>query len=341
MTKSNTNGVTPRGQAQAGHLPKPVLPRARVTAVDRGAYLVRNETRELPAELSGRFKFRATSPTDFPCVGDWVSVQYHSHDLAARIHETLPRKSFLRRKSAGVEVDYQMIAANLDGAFIVQSCHVDFNVRRLDRFLIMAADGGVEPIVILTKTDLITPAALAQQLAALQSSHLNVKVLALSNVTGRGFDEFQQLLQPGRTYCLLGSSGVGKTTLVNRLLGEEAYDTQTVSETGEGIHTTSRRQLVILPQGAMLIDTPGIREIGLLDVDEGVEHNFPEIVALAQGCRYPDCSHTQEPGCAVRAAVTSAALTEERYASYLKLRQESTQHGRAYQNKRRQTRKGL
>jgi ribosome biogenesis GTPase len=311
---------------------------ARISAVDRGSYLIRNQTKDVPAELAGKFYFQVESSVDLPCVGDWVTVQYHNNDTAAIIHEVFPRKTFLRRKSAGEKVDFQMIAANIDVAFIVQSCHFDFNVRRMDRYLVMAADGGVEPIVVLTKTDLITPEELEQKLAAIRSSAITARVLALSNITGIGFDEFQQVLVSGRTYCLLGSSGVGKTTLINRLIGQDAFDTKAVSGTGEGMHTTARRQLTILDQGSMLIDTPGMRELGLLGVGEGVDHSFQEIFRLSLDCRYPNCGHTQEPGCAVRAAVTSGALTEDRYSSYMKLKKESEYHELSYLDKRKKDR---
>jgi ribosome biogenesis GTPase len=235
-------------------------------------------------------------------------------------------------------VDFQMIAANIDVAFLVQSCHFDFNLRRMDRYLVMAADGGVEPIVVLTKTDLITPEELEQKLAAIRSSALSARVLALSNITGVGFDEFQQVLVPGRTYCLLGSSGVGKTTLINRLIGENAFETKAVSGTGEGTHTTARRQLIVLEQGSMLIDTPGMRELGLLGASEGVSQGFQEVFRLSLNCRYPNCGHTQEPGCAVRAAVISGELDEDRYSSYMKLKKESEYHELSYLDKRKKDR---
>jgi ribosome biogenesis GTPase len=325
-------------QSQVGDLRHEGRDIARISAVDRGAYLIRNQTREIPAELAGRFYFHVESSLDLPCVGDWVTVQYHNNDAAAIIHEVFPRKTFLRRKTAGEKVDFQMIAANIDVAFIVQSCHFDFNERRMDRYLVMAADGGVEPIVVLTKTDLITPEELEQKLAAIRSSAITASVLALSNITGVGFDEFQQVLVSGRTYCLLGSSGVGKTTLLNRLIGQDAFDTKAVSGTGEGIHTTARRQLIVLNQGSMLIDTPGMRELGLLGVSEGVNQGFEDIVQFSLHCRYPNCGHTQEPGCAVRAAVTSGALTEDRYSSYIKLKKESEYHELSYLDKRKKDR---
>jgi len=335
MMKLSDIGFDQWFQAHVGDLRQEGHNIARISAVDRGSYLIRNQTREGPAELAGKFYFHVESSVDLPCVGDWVAAQYHNNDTAAIIHEVFPRKTFLRRKSAGEKVDFQMIAANIDVAFIVQSCHFDFNVRRMDRYLVMAADGGVEPIVVLTKTDLITPEELEQKLAAIGSSAITARVLALSNITGIGFDEFQQMLASGRTYCLLGSSGVGKTTLINRLIGEDAFDTKAVSGTGEGIHTTSRRQLIVLNQGSMLIDTPGMRELGLLGASEGVNQGFQEIFRLSLDCRYPNCGHTQEPGCAVRAAVTSGVLNEDRYSSYMKLKKESEYHELSYRDKRK------
>ncbi len=338
MMKLSDLGFDQWFQSQVSDLRQEGRDIARISAVDRGAYLIRNQTKEVPAELAGKFYFQLESSTDLPCVGDWVAVQYHNNDTEAIIYEVFPRKTFLRRKFAGEKVDFQMIAANIDVAFIVQSCHFDFNVRRMDRYLVMAADGGVEPIVVLTKTDLIVPEELEQKLATITSSTITARVLALSNITGLGFDEFQQVLVSGRTYCLLGSSGVGKTTLLNRLLGQDAFDTKVVSGTGEGIHTTTRRQLIVLNQGAMLIDTPGMRELGLLGVSEGVNQGFEDIVQLALNCRYSNCSHTQEPGCAVRAAVTSGVLTEDRYSSYVKLKKESEYHELSYLDKRKKDR---
>ncbi|MDH5542242.1 MAG: ribosome small subunit-dependent GTPase A [Nitrospinota bacterium] len=307
---------------------------ARVSAVDRGSYLIRNELGEVSAELSGKFSYQIESPVDLPCVGDWVSAQYYDNHTAAIIHGVFPRKTFLRRKSAGANIDFQMIAANIDVAFIVQSCHFDFNPRRLDRYMVMAADGGVEPIVLLTKTDLITHDELEQKLAIL-STAAKARVLALSSTTGSGFSEFQQTLYPGRTYCLLGSSGVGKTTLINRLVGREAFDTKPVSVTGEGTHTTSRRQLIVLDQGAMLIDTPGMRELGILSTGGGIDAGFEDIVGLSANCRYADCNHEHEPGCAIRAAIESDKLSEDRYTSYIKLKKESEYYEMSYLDKRK------
>lgn len=308
---------------------------ARVAAVDRNSCLIRNEIGEIPAELAGKFYFQVESSVEMPCVGDWVAVQYYNDDTSAIIHGLLPRKTFLRRKRAGMEVDYQMIAANIDIAFIVQSCHFDFNLSRLHRYLVMAADGHVEPIVVLTKTDLISDDELQQKLAAMRQAGIAARVIALSNKTGAGFDEFHQALMPGRTYCLLGSSGVGKTTLINRLIGRDDFDTKAVSGTGEGTHTTTRRQLIILDQGVMFIDTPGMRELGLLGASEGVSQGFEDIIELSMACRYADCSHTREAGCAVLAAIAGGLLSEDRYSSYLKLRKESEHYEMSYLDKRK------
>ncbi len=308
---------------------------ARISAVDRGSYLIRNESREVSAELAGKLAFQIENSSALPCVGDWVTAQYFNDDTEAIIHRVFPRKTFLRRKTAGENIDFQMIAANIDTAFIVQSCHFDFNPRRMDRYLVMAADGHVEPIVILTKTDLITQDELEQKLSIIKSTATKAKVIAISNISGTGFDELQQTLSPGRTYCLLGSSGVGKTTLINRLVGQNAFNTKTVSGTGEGTHTTSRRQLIVLGQGAMLIDTPGMRELGLIAASDGVNIGFEDFVSLSADCHYANCSHELEPGCAIRAAVEGGELNEDRYSSYIKLKKESEYYEMSYLDKRK------
>jgi ribosome biogenesis GTPase len=307
---------------------------ARISVVDRGSYLIKDESREVPAELSGKLSYQIHSSVDLPCVGDWVTAQYYNNETAAIIHQVFPRKTYLRRKTPGESIDIQMIAANIDTAFIVQSCHFDFNPSRLDRYLVMAADGHVEPIVILTKTDLINKDELDQKLAII-SSVTKARVIALSNITGIGFDEFQQTLSPGKTYCLLGSSGVGKTTLINRLIGRETFETKAVSSTGEGTHTTSRRQLIVLSQGAILIDTPGMRELGIVGASDGVDIGFEEFVVLSAKCRYANCSHEHEPGCAVRAAVEKGELHEDRYSNYIKLKKESEYYEMSYLDKRK------
>jgi ribosome biogenesis GTPase / thiamine phosphate phosphatase len=250
-------------------------------------------------------------------VGDWVCVQRHGSGGPAIIHGVVPRKTFLRRKRPGKTVDFQMIAANIDVAFIVQACGYDFNLARLDRYLVMANEG-----------------AIGQVRRRCAFAH----IVALSNTTGVGLDELRALLVPGRTYCLLGSSGVGKTTLINRLIGRDAFDTKAVSGTGEGVHTTSRRQLLVLGAGSMLIDTPGMRELGLLGADDGLDDTFSDIHGHSANCRFADCTHTDEPGCSVLLAVEKGILSDDQYQSYLKLNKETTFHDLSYVEKRKKDR---
>ncbi len=297
---------------------------ARVTAVDRGQCVVRNAQGEVPAKATGNFMRGVASALDMPCVGDWVCVEYHDAEQFASIHAVLPRKSFLRRKSVGKTPNPQMIAANLDAVLIVQSCHYDFNVGRLERYLLMAGDGQVEPVLVLTKTDLVSGEVLAQLMATIRDSGITAPILAVSNVSGSGLDQVRAVMQAGKTYCLVGSSGVGKSTLINQLTGHATVKTGVVSKSGEGRHTTVRRHLIALAQGAMLIDTPGMREVGVLMACEELDDSFEVILQLAPGCRFTNCGHTNEPGCAVLEAVANGTLQQDRYHQYIKLKAEST-----------------
>lgn len=334
-TRLNELGFDDWFAANAGDMPPGARSLARVSAIDRGAFRIVDEAGEHAARLAGKFRFTAASSAALPCVGDWVYVQRHGGGTPAVIHGILPRKTFLRRKAAGRDVEFQMIAANIDRAFIVQSCHYDFNLHRLDRYLVMVAEGHIEPVLVLTKTDLVTPEALERTVSAIRRAGISAGILAVSNATGAGLDDFRQLLARGKTYCLLGSSGVGKTTLINRLLGREALATRATSRTGEGTHTTSRRQMLLLEQGALLIDTPGMRELGILGAGAALEDGFAEISGLALKCRYADCSHTREPGCAVLAAIERGELDRDRHGSYMKLKKESEHYEMSYLEKRR------
>ena len=314
---------------------------ARVTAVDRDQYIIRNENGEVPAELTGKLVYTSESRSDLPCVGDWVCVRFHDSGTHASIHHILPRKSFLRRKSPGKNIEFQMIAANIDVAFIVQSCHFDFNVRRLERYLVMVNEGHIEPVILLTKTDLIGPEVLEQLVEKIRHAGIGARIIALSNITGMGVDQIRELMLPGRTYCLLGSSGVGKTTLINRLVGDSGdsgLETREVSHTGEGRHTTTRRQLIVLEQGGLLIDMPGMRELGMLGVSEEIDDSFADIQEYSKNCRFANCTHSNEPGCAVWKAIAQDELNAEHFQNFLKLKKESEFHEMSYLEKRKKDR---
>lgn len=308
---------------------------ARVAAVDRDQLLLLDEAGAFRAKLSGKYMYRSVSPAERPCVGDWVCVEKSAADRFGMVHGVLPRKTGLRRRAAGESVEVQMIAANVDVVMIVQSCHYDFNLKRLERYLVMARDGGAAPCVLLTKIDLVEPAVVAALTAQIRNAGIDVPVLTLSNVTREGMAELRNALEPGKTYCFAGSSGVGKSTLINRLVGRDVLETKAVSGTGEGRHTTVRRELVVLENGAMVIDNPGMREFGLLDAGDGIEASYADIIALAGSCHFRDCSHTNEPGCAVLRALESGDIDSDHYGTFLKLKRESEYHQLSYAEKRK------
>lgn len=308
---------------------------ARVAAVDRDQLLLLDEAGAFRAKLSGKYMHQSVSSAEWPCVGDWVCVGKTPGDAFGMVHGVLPRKTSLQRKAAGESVEIQMIAANVDVVFIVQSCHYDFNLKRLERYLVMARGGGAAPCVLLTKTDLVDPAVVDAQIAQIRHAGIDVPVLTLSHVTGQGIDGLRDTLQPGKTYCFVGSSGVGKSTLINGLVGREVLETKTVSATGEGRHTTVRRELVVLGNGAMVIDNPGMREFGILGAEGGIEASYADILARTGHCQFRDCSHTSEPGCAVLQAIESGEIDRDHYENFLKLKRESEYHQLSHAEKRK------
>ena len=332
-------GYGPWFQEKREQLQRPDCSVARITRVDRERYLVRNELTEVQAESTGKLLFNVESSQDLPCVGDWVLVQYVNDGELAIIHDLLPRKTFLRRKAAGRNVDYQMIASNIDYGLIVHSCGDEVNLRSIERYLVMVNEGHIEPIILLSKSDLATGDDLERRLAEVGLVHGKAAVIPFSNVTPGGLAKLEASLTGGKTYCLLGPSGVGKTTLLNSLLGEEEFETTPIREKdGRGRHTTVRRQLTPLANGALLIDTPGLREIGMIGVGESIEENFAEIHRLTEGCRFNDCTHISEDGCAILLAVESGGVSQERYQSYLKLKKESDFHQLSYVQRRKKDR---
>ncbi|HOY67841.1 MAG TPA: ribosome small subunit-dependent GTPase A [Candidatus Ozemobacteraceae bacterium] len=317
---------------------QPATTIARVAAVDREQLLLVDQTGPFRAKLAGSFLHQHPLPHEHPCVGDWVCLERQPGDDFGMIHALLERKTALRRRAAGPGGDSQMIAANIDCAVIVQSCQYDFNLNRLERYLVMVMDGGAVPHILLTKTDLVGPDVLAGQMADLRAAGITAPVSTLSNMTGDGLEALERLLEPGRTYCFVGSSGVGKSTLINHLVGRVRQETKTVSGTGEGRHTTVRRELIRLDSGALVIDNPGMREFGICGAESGIESGYSDIASLSAGCRYRNCTHTGEPGCAVREAVRSGDLSREHFDSYRKLRHESEFHQLSNAEKRKKDR---
>jgi ribosome biogenesis GTPase len=308
---------------------------ARVVAVNKDNYAIRNEKSDVVAELTGKLIYSAESSLDYPAVGDWVYAQYLDDDTFAVIHEILPRKSSLERKSSGKKIDFQLIATNIDTALIMQSLDANYNLRRMERYLVMVSEARIQPIVLLSKSDLVSVEELEQKMAQIHKLMPDIEVTAFSSISTSGLNAVKALLRPKLTYCLLGSSGVGKTTLINNLMGNAAFEIQAVREKdSKGRHTTTRRQLIGLKNGAMIIDTPGMRELGNIAVDFGLSDTFAEIAELAVKCRYTDCTHTVEEGCAVLAAVKDEAIAPERYNNYMKIHKESAFLEMSYLEKR-------
>ena len=300
--------------AAAGMIP------GRVAVQHRGAYDVLTENGELRCDVAGRLYDESSSPADLPAVGDWVALTPRPDERAGTIQAILPRRTKFSRKTAWQAAEEQVAAANVDVVFIVTSLNEDINLRRLERYLILTRESGADPVILLTKSDLgSSPDATLEEV---RSIAFEVPVHAVSSVTGDGLDAVRAYLRPGVTAALLGSSGVGKSTLINRLLGEELLATREIRGDGRGRHTTTRRELVQLANGALVIDTPGMRELQLWVADDGLEASFTDVTSLFEHCRFSDCRHESEPGCAVKAALADGTLEPERWQSYLQLQAE-------------------
>lgn len=286
-------------------------------------YRVALEAGDVEAVIAGRLKHHASSRSELPAVGDWVVIRTGRGEAQATIRAVLPRHSRFSRKVAGHVTDEQVVAANVDVAFLVMGLDADFNLRRLERYLLLARESGAQPVILLTKPDLSTTVEAAA--AAVASVAHDLPVHVISPRTGQGLEMVSGYLLPGITGALLGSSGAGKSTIINRLLGVERQRTRDVRETdARGRHTTTHRELIALPSGGVIIDTPGMRELQLWDVGDAVSETFEDIEVLADACRFSDCRHRSEPQCAVRAAVDAGALAAERLDSYVKLQDELT-----------------
>lgn len=294
----------------------------RIIAEHKERYVVLTEQGEFEAEITGNLRFTATKREDFPAVGDWVSLIPYDADFAI-IHSILPRFSTIKRKAVGQFGEVQIIATNIDFAFIVQAADRDFNINRLERYLTLCNSSRVEPIIVLSKTDLIDDALLKQIVNSILSRIEHIPIIPISSETQQGYEMLRSVLQPGRTYCMLGSSGVGKSTLLNTLSGRSIMKTNSIStSTNKGRHVTSHRELVVLEQGGFLIDNPGMREVGLADATDGLERTFDKIVQLAQHCKFKDCTHHEEVGCAVTEAVSAGEFDSASYENFLKMEKE-------------------
>lgn len=293
----------------------------RVALEHKNLYRVYTECGEVLGELSGKLRHEALDRADLPVVGDWVVIQPWPENDKATIHGVLPRKNMFTRKTAGLRTEKQIVGSNIDTVFLVTSLNQDFNPRRIERYLIVAWESGARPVIILSKSDLCDE--IEERTRQMKAVASEVPIHAIS-VTGReGLDELGPYLKDGKTVALLGSSGVGKSTLINHLLGHEHLRVQETREhDGRGMHTTTYRELIVLPQGGLVLDTPGMRELQLWNVENGLDIAFADIETVASQCHFSDCRHQDEPECAIREALADGEIDTARYQSYEKLQKE-------------------
>jgi ribosome biogenesis GTPase len=306
---------------------------ARVIRENRERYIVSNGENSYEAEITGNLRFTATSREDFPAVGDWVAVVIY--DELAIIQSVLPRRTILERQAVGAKGERQIIAANIDYAFIMQSADMNFNLNRLERYLSLCYTSGIEPILILSKTDLAEGDFLREAVEKVEKREKKLEYLLLSNLDQNSIKQVSSFIRKGKTYCIVGSSGVGKSTLINNLLKNEVQKTGDLSDsTGKGRHITGHRELFILGDGGIIIDTPGMKELGMTDNIEGIRVTFSDISSLALKCKFSDCRHIDESGCAVLDAVEKGMIDKDSLANYRKMLREQ-EHFSANEAERR------
>ncbi|HAN19717.1 MAG: ribosome small subunit-dependent GTPase A [Bacteroidetes bacterium GWC2_33_15] len=294
----------------------------RVIAEHKERYIIKTTQGEFEAEITGNMRFTAKSREDFPAVGDWVALTPYESDFAI-IHKIFPRYSIIKRQAIGQFGEIQIIATNIDYAFLVQAVDRDFNINRLERYLTICNSAKVSPIIVLSKIDLINEQQVSDVMENIKLRIKNIPVVAISNESQDGYDELKKIIEKGKTYCMLGSSGVGKSTLLNNLSGKNLMRTDSISQSANrGKHVTSHRELIILDNGGILIDNPGMREVGIADSSGGLEITFDMIVSLSQHCKFKDCTHTNETGCSVLEALEKGEIDKASYENYLKMERE-------------------
>ena len=301
---------------------------ARVISETRGAYTVKNALGEYRAKVTGKRMFTATTRENYPAVGDWVSIETIDDEQAV-IEAILPRQSILKRKygdksKSGEKNDLQLIGTNIDVAFVVESIDRDYNLNRFERYFVIAQNGGVVPAIILNKSDLLNKEEMGSKILEIHNRFPDIDIITTSTKNDSGLDELRNYIKKHKTYCFIGSSGVGKSSLINKLLSADLIKTSDISlYSGRGIHTTTSRQMYFLNNGGIVIDNPGTREVGLDESAQGIEISFDDIVDLANECKFVNCTHIHEPGCAVIAKVKSGELDEQRYKNFLTLKKEA------------------
>lgn len=295
----------------------------RVIAEHRDRYVIKCASGEYEAEITGIMRFTAKNREDFPAVGDWVALQTYEHNFGI-IHHVLPRFSVIKRKAVGQFGEVQIIGTNIDYGFLVQTVERDFNINRLERYLTLCYASKVKPIIVLSKTDLIDATRLEEIIDEIKTRIEDVPIVAISNETLQGYLALKSIIEKGKTYCLLGSSGVGKSTLLNNLCGNALMKTGEISSsTNKGKHVTSHRELMVLEDGGILIDNPGMREVGIADAGAGLETTFDKILDLAKQCKFKDCGHTAELGCAVLEGLDKGIIDQSSYQNFLKMEREN------------------